>query len=238
MKSIIAHTRSTLMAGALAIGIAAFAAPAQADLMFDLDVDGCTGGCGVSGTVFGTVTLSVVDVDTIHVDVELTPEFTTMFVNTGAGYSLTWVGLTGETVSALTDGFSFLGMGTYNTGGNFGTFNYAIDCVVGGVACPKMGGGNATTSTLEFDVTHAPSLALTDFAATNPQGFYFTVDLIGPTGRTGVVAADSSTSTDCIPGSPECSPDTNVPEPSTLALLGATLLSGVALRRRRERPTA
>ena len=37
MKSIIAHTRSTLMAGALAIGIAAFAAPAQADLIFELD---------------------------------------------------------------------------------------------------------------------------------------------------------------------------------------------------------
>jgi len=233
MKSIISQARSAALAGALALGMATFAAPAAADLVFDLDVDGCTGGCGPSGTLFGTVTLSTVDADTIHVDVELTPEFTTMFVNTGAGYSLTWVGLTGETVDNLTSGFSFLGFGSYSTGGNFGTFNYAIDCVVGGVACPKTGGGNATTSSLEFDVTHSPTLALTDFAATNPQGFYFTVDLIGPTGRTGVVGADSSTTTDCTPGSPDCSPDTNVPEPGTLALLASSLIGGGFIRKRR-----
>jgi len=140
MKSIISHARSNLVAGALALGMATFAAPAAADLVFNLDVDGCTGGCGPSGTIFGTVTLSAVDADTVHVDVDLTPEFTTMFTASGAGYSLTWVGLTGETVDNLTAGFSFLGFGSYSTGGPFGTFNYAIDCVVGGVACPKMGG--------------------------------------------------------------------------------------------------
>ena len=231
MKTIISHARSTLAAGALALGMATFAAPAAADLVFNLDVDGCTGGCGPSGTIFGTVTLSAVDADTVHVDVDLTPEFTTMFTASGAGYSLTWVGLTGETVDNLTAGFSFLGFGSYSTGGPFGTFNYAIDCVVGGVACPKMGGGNATTSSLDFDVTHSPALALTDFVATNPQGFYFTVDLIGPSGRTGVVGADSSTTTNC----PDCSPDphSTVPEPGTLALLASSLLGGAFIRKRR-----
>jgi len=49
MESFISHTRSTLAAGALALGMALFAAPAAADLVFNLDVDGCTGGCGVPG---------------------------------------------------------------------------------------------------------------------------------------------------------------------------------------------
>ena len=116
----------------------------------------------------------------------------------------------------------------------FGTFKYAVDCVAGGGACGN-GASNSTTSSLEFDVNHSPTLSLADFAATNPEGFYFTVDLIGPTGRTGVVGANTfTTSPDCIPGSPECQPDTGLPEPGTLALL-AVAMFGVAVGSRRVR---
>ena len=50
------------------LGFAALAAlsigHADASLVFDLNIDACTGGCGPAGTSFGTVTLTQVDADT------------------------------------------------------------------------------------------------------------------------------------------------------------------------------
>jgi hypothetical protein len=231
---------------------------ADAALVFDLNDDACTGGCGPAGTSFGTVTLTQVDADTVHVDVDLSPTGVSFFIDTGAGYALTWNGPSGETIENVNPplGFNFLPYNDpatpptgYDTGGNFGSFNYAIECE----AAPKgsdaattamycasqPGGGGGQHSALSFDVNLSPALLVTDFTGTNPQGFYFSVDLIGPSGNTGVVAANTFTNQpDCIPGSPNCSPDTNVPEPSTLALLGATLLAGVGARKRRGSPGA
>jgi PEP-CTERM motif-containing protein len=245
-------TRTSLgalaMAGALTLGCLTTAIPARADvLVFDLDVDSCTGGCGPSGTLFGTITLSTVDTDTVHVDVDLSQALISYFIQTGAGYALTWNGPSGEVVSDMLPptGFTVFpwldtsGSGGYDTGGNFGKFNYAIECE----AAPKNavdpstycasqpGGGGAQYSNLSFDVTHVPSLALTDFFATNPQGFYFSVDLLGPSGNTGVVGAN--TFTECTPTTPGCDPPPTVPEPGTLALIGISLLSGVAVGRKR-----
>jgi hypothetical protein len=213
-----------LLSASVAFGATTFANSANATsmLIFDLDVDSCTGTCGPPGTLFGTVTLTEVDTDTIHVDVDLSQDLLSYFINTGAGYSLTWNGPDGEVVSNMSPatGFTVLpwldtsSNGGYDTGGNFGKFNYAILCEV------------------------APN------KAPNPQGFFFSVDLIGPNGNTGVIGAKSFTECtegapgcvpqECPPTAPECTPPT-VPEPGTLALIGISLLSGVALRRSRQR---
>ena len=229
---------------------------ARADLIFDLNVDSCTGGCGPAGTLFGTVTLSAIDGDTVHVDVDLSQALVSYFIQTGAGYALTWNGPSGEVVSDMAPitGFTPLpylpSASGYDTGGDFGKFNYAIFCEAAPNKAPnpldycasQNGGGGAQYSDLSFNVTHSPTLALSDFAATNPQGFYFSVDLLGPSGNTGVVGAN--TFHECTPGTPGCTPtpDCNpatqvctptVPEPGTLALIGVSLLSGVMVRLRR-----
>jgi len=247
-----------LLLGAFAALPLGFAPPASAtQIVFDLDVDSCTGGCGPSGTLFGTVTLSTVDADTVHVDVDLSQALVSYFIQTGAGYALTWNGPDGEVVSNMSPatGFTILpwldtsGSGGYDTGGNFGKFNYAILCEAAPNNAPnpqdycasQKGGGGAQYSELSFDVTHVPALALADFAATNPEGFFFSVDLLGPSGNTGVVAANTFTECtaetpgcvqeQCPPTAPECTP--TVPEPDTLALIGISLLSGVAVGRKR-----
>lgn len=264
MKKFQGFLAKSLVVGAFATLPLCFAGTSSATmLVYDLNVDSCTGGCGPAGTLFGTITLSTVDADTVHVDVDLSQDLVSYFIKTGAGYALTWNGPSGETVTNMSPATGFTvqpwldtsGGGGYDTGGNFGKFNYAILCE----AAPKNaadpsaycasqpGGGGAQYSELSFDVTHIPALALTDFVATNPQGFFFSVDLLGPSGNTGVVGANSFT--ECTPNTPgcvpqECPPTTpgctpTVPEPGTLALIGVSLLSGVAISRRRlTRPVA
>src|SRR5262245_56024686 len=107
------------LAGAALIATAV--GPAQADVIYKLDIDLCSGGCG---TPAGLVTLHDVAAGDVHVDVTLFTGF--KFVSTGAGHALSW-NLKGDpaiaagNISGLTAGF---GLGPANDHTSAGTFDY------------------------------------------------------------------------------------------------------------------
>ena len=173
---------------------------------------------------YGTVTLTS---SGSNVDVSVSLAGIEGFVDTGAGYSLTWeMDNSPLTITGLTPGFSVVGgtnsSGTWTVGtanndlhtGGAGYWDYAVTCADG--ACGQ-GGSRPYTGDLSFTVQN---VSLGDFLA-NGMGFHFASDICtevvdgtcGPNGLTGNIAGG---------------PGTTVPEPGTLALFGAGLL-GCAL---------
>lgn len=185
------------------VALLALAPPAHASLVFTLNLDGCTGGCGISP--FGEVTLTQ---DGANADVQVTLFHGDEFVKTGAGDALEF-DISGDpsiTITGLTSGFATGGAATAST---FGSFDYSIVCT----GCGH-GASHPLPGPIDFTVENTLITAFT----TNNHGIYFTSDIIGTDCGTGNVAGNGVGRS-------------AVPEPFSFSLVGAGLI-GLGLFRR------
>ena|SRR5436190_6140143 len=182
---------------------------------------------GINPTDVGTITLHQVSATTVSILVDLNdtslplPQYG--FINTGGphtpfAFNVAGVdsGLTANFIQPAGGAYTF-GLFSLDTGGGaatpFGTYGVAIDSTAGN------GSSNAYYGDLEFTLTRASGLLLTDFVS---NGFaYFAADLTNGLSNTGSQAWNTPTG-DC----PDCTPTpTGIPEPASLALVGAGLLA-------------
>ena len=208
--------RKIILAG---LALSLLAPFANAD-QFNFNLSGCSGGCAVPA---GTITLTQ-DGSSVDVQVTLT-DLGSGFIDTGNGNSHTSfvfdiAGDPSITLSKLSSGFTYPADTTIDT--PFGTFDYGIDCTTCGP-----GASNQTPPPLDFTVTKAGGLSISDFSFNSytvngvTYHVFFAADIYdGVTGNTGAVGA--------------ANPGPTVPEPPSIALLGSGLAS-IAFFRLRKR---
>ena len=199
-------SRVILFLFAAALSGTLLAPAAHADLIYSFTYDGCSNGCGPQDS-FGTVNLSQVNPTTVDISVSLLDG--NKFVSTGShtGFAFNFVG-GNVNVGELPDGWSDAGAKIAEAG--LGMFSHGITCDAGN-SNDKRGcaGSNPWAGALEFQVSRATGLSVTDFQI-NGGGYTFAADILsGTNGKTGLVAAGVA----------------DVSEPSTLVLLGSGLVS-------------
>lgn len=212
----------------LALGGMSLAATPAAATVLDYSLNDYvgTGSTNLVSSPYGTVTLD--DNGGSNVTVTVTLSSGVGFVNTGAGYPLSWdlSGAPNISVANITSGFSFdySSTGSLHTGGG-GNWDYSITC---SVATCGHGGQSPYTGTLSFTIDN---VTLADFVA-NSDSNYFSADVclgvFGGTcggGITGVVVTSQLSTTS----------NTDVPEPASVTILSAAFGAMAFLRRRLRR---
>jgi hypothetical protein len=181
---------------------------ARADAIYNFTVDGCSAVCGPQ-TPFGTIDLHAVNSTTVQITVSMLNgnEFLTTGSHVGFAFNVK-----GSAVTLGTLPTGWKSAGTNLSQPSFGTFSNGIDCTQGNWTSKQgCAGSDPWVGTLQFDVSRASGLTLSDFVGDN-KGYFFSADIIsGMTGKTGPIGAKGNV--------------TPVPEPGTLAMMGSGVLS-------------
>lgn len=185
------------MAGALGLAGIAHAT------VYDLNVDSCSGGCGLSD--YGTVTVTGEGTGTLNISIALSPSsvFFNQAGNALDAVAFSLVGGPGITISGLPS--TFVANGAQAAGSNhedgLGFWDYIVDWVG-----PPTSNSPLTTHNLSFTVTGPTPLTL-GFNPINGKNVFFSVDIANKVSadviNTGVVGATLAA----------------VPEPATWAMM-------------------
>ncbi len=181
--------------------------------MYDLDVCSATNIC-TNGTAQGSVTLTQVSAN--EVDVAVTLVSGVLIINSGGPHTPFVFNLdkTGATVTVLSTSSTTPAEWGTPVGSSqatpYGTFTNGIpyDGSNGGV-------GHGNHGPLDFSVTLATGISISDFVA-NSGGYFFAADLLGTAGSTGSVAANAI-----------CQSNSGCPTPTVASVPGPIVGAGL-----------